>query len=182
MNKDLLYKKEEIKFNSIIKQYQNDFDYITKEGIKGHNPNWPQIPEHPYRILIVGGSGSEETNALLDHEPDIDKFSLYAKDSYEAKYQSLINKRETTGIKYLVDSKAFIEYSNDMDDFYKNIQEYNPNKKSKILIVSDDIIADMLSNKKLNPILTELFSRGRKLNVLLFLSHNLISLFQKTLD
>ena len=182
LKKDLLYKKEEIKFNNIIKQYQNDFDYITKEDIKGHNPNWPQILEHPYRILIVGGSGSGETNALLDHEPDIDKFSLYAKDPYEAKYQLRINKRETTGIKYLVDSKAFIEYSYDMDDFYKNIQEYNPNKKSKILIAFDDIIADMLSNKKLNPIVTELFSRGRKLNVLLFLSHNLISLFQKTLD
>ena len=109
-------------------------------------------------------------------------FFLYAKDPYEAKYQLLVNKRETTGIKYLVGSKAFIEYSNDMDDFYKNIQEYNPNQKSKILIVFDDIIADMLSNKKLNPILTELFSRGRKLNVLLLLSHNLISLFQKILD
>ena len=62
-------------------------------------------------------------------------------------------------------SKAFIEYSNDMDDVSKNIEEYNPNKKQKILIVFDDIIADMLSNKKLNPILTEIFITERKLNI-----------------
>ena len=76
----------------------------------------------------------------------------------------LINKRERAGLKHLNDSKAFIEYSNDMDDIYKNIEEYNPNKKRKILIVFDDMIADMLSNKKLNPVVTELFIRGRKLN------------------
>ena len=62
-------------------------------------------------------------------------------------------------------SKAFIEYSNDMDDVSKNIEEYNPNKKQKILIVFDDIIADMLSNKKLNPKLTEIFITERKLNI-----------------
>ena len=62
-------------------------------------------------------------------------------------------------------SKAFIEYSNDMDDVSRNIEEYNPNKKQKILIVFDDIIADMLSNKKLNPILTELFITKRKLDI-----------------
>ena len=63
-------------------------------------------------------------------------------------------------------SKAFIEYSNDMDDVYKNIEEYNPNKKRKILIVFDDMIADMVFNKKLNPIVTQLVIRGRKLNIL----------------
>ena len=62
-------------------------------------------------------------------------------------------------------SKAFIEYSNDMDDVYKNIEEYNPNKKRKILIVFDDMIADMVCNKKLNPIVTQLIIRGRKLNI-----------------
>ena len=62
------------------------------------------------------------------------------------------------------DSKPFIEYSNDMD-IYKNIEEYNPNKKHKILVVFVDIIADILSNKKLNPIVTKLFIRGRKLNI-----------------
>ena len=63
------------------------------------------------------------------------------------------------------DSKTFIEYSNDMDDTYENIEGYNPNKKHKILIVFDDIIADMLSNKNLTPIVTELFIRGRKWNI-----------------
>ena len=145
-----------------------NFDYITKEDIKEHNPNWSDIPDHPYRILIVGGSASGKTHALLDlmnNEPDIDKSYLYAKDPYEAKYQLLINKRESTGLKYFNDSKAFIEYSNDKDDIYKNIEEYNPNKKRKILIVFGDMITDMLSNKKLNPIVTELFVRGRKLNI-----------------
>ena len=101
---------------------------------------------------MVGGSGSGKTNALLNlinHEPDIDKIYLYAKDPYEAKYQLLINKRESTGLKYFNDSKAFIEYSNDMDDVYKNIEEYNPNKKRRLLIVFHDMIAHMFSNKKL---------------------------------
>ena len=145
-----------------------NFDYITKEDIKEHNPNWPEIPDHPYRILIIGGSGSGKTNALLNlinNEPDIDKISLYAKDPYEAKYQLSINKRENIGLKYLNDLKAFIEYSNDMDNIYKNIEEYNPNKKGKILTVFDDMISDILSNKKLSPVVTELFKRGRKLNI-----------------
>ena len=77
----------------------------------------------------------------------------------------LINKRESTSLKYFNDSKTFIKYSNDLDDIYKNIEKYNPNKKQKILIVFDDIIADMLTNKKFNPIVTELFIRGRKLNI-----------------
>ena len=143
------------------------FDYITKKDIKEHNPNWPEIPDHPYRILIVGGSGSVKTNALLNlinNEPHIGNFFLYAKDPYKAKYQLLVNEKESTGLKYLNDSKAFIGYSNDMDDIYKNIEEYDLNKKPKILIVFDDMIADMLNNKKLSPIVTELFIRGRKLN------------------
>ena len=94
---------------------------------------------------------------LINHQPDIDEIYLYAKDPYEAKYQFLVNKGESTGLKYFVDSRAFIEYQNDMDDIYKNIEGYNPNKKRKILIVFDNMIADMLSNKKLNPIVTELF-------------------------
>ena len=77
-------------------------------------------------------------------------------------YQFLINKRESTGLKHFNDPKAFIEYSNDMQDVYKNIEEYNISKKRKILIVFDDMIADMINNKKLNSIVTELFIRGRK--------------------
>ena len=145
-----------------------NFHDVTKENIKEHNPNWPQIPNHLYRILITGESGSGKTNSLfnlINQQPDIDKIYLYAKDPYEAKYQFLINKRESTELKHLNDSKAFIEYSNDMDDSYKNFEEHNPNKKRKILIVFDDMIADMLSSKKLNLIVTELFIRGRKLNI-----------------
>ena len=108
----------------------------------------------------------EKQNALLNlinYDPDIENIYLYTKDPYKAKYQILINKRESTGLKYLDHSKAFIEHSNDLDYIYKNIEEYNPNKKRKILIIFDDVIGDMLSNKKLNPTLTELFIRGRKL-------------------
>ena len=90
---------------------------------------------------------------------------MYAKDPYEAKYQYLINKRESVGINHFNDPKAFIEYSNDMHDVYKNIDDYNPDKENKILIVFDDMIADMIHNKKLDSIVTELFIRGRKFNV-----------------
>ena len=90
---------------------------------------------------------------------------MYAKDPYDAKYQFLINKRESTVLKHFSDPKAFIEYSNDMEDVYKNIEEYNVDKERKILIVFDDMIADMINNKKLNSIVTELFIRGRKLNI-----------------
>ena len=77
------------------------------------------------------------------------------------------NKREDVGINHFNDPKAFIEYSNDMRHVYKNINYYNPYKENKILIVFDDMIADMINNKKLNSIVTELFIRGRKLNIFL---------------
>ena len=103
-----------------------NIDYITKKDIKKHNLKQPEILHHPYRILINEGSGTRNSNPffnLINHEPDIDKNYLYVKDPYKAKYQLLINKREKTGLKYLNDSKAFIQYSNDMDDIYKNIEE-----------------------------------------------------------
>ena len=146
-----------------------DFDEYTNENVVEHNPKWPYIPDHPYKILIIGGSGSGKTNALLNlinNQPDIDKIYLYAKDPYEKKiYQYLINKREKAGLNHFNDPKAFMEYSNDMQDVYKNIEDYNPMKKRKILIVFDDMIAHMINNNKLNPIVTELFIRGRKLNI-----------------
>ena len=89
---------------------------------------------------------------------------LYTKDPYESKYQYLVNKREGVGINNFNDPKAFIEYSNDMHDVYKNIDEYNPYKENQILIVFDDMIADMIHIKKLNSVVTKLFIRGRKLN------------------
>ena len=81
------------------------------------------------------------------------------------KYQYLINKREKVGLNHFNDPKSFMEYSNDMQDIHKNIEDYNPIKKRKILIVFDDMIADMINNNKLNSIVTELFIRGRKLNI-----------------
>ena len=93
------------------------------------------------------------------------KTYLYSKDPYEAKYQFLINKREGTGLKLFNDTKSFIEYSNDMQVVYKNVQKYNIGKKRKILIVFDDMIVDMINNKKINPVVTELFIRSRKLNI-----------------
>ena len=102
---------------------------------------------------------------LISNQLNIDKIYLYAKDSYEAKYQYLINKREKVGLDHFDTPKSFMEYSNDMQNIYKNIEDYNPGKKRKVLIVFDDMIADMINNKKLNKIVTELFIRGRKLNI-----------------
>ena len=110
-----------------------NFDGYTNENKTKHYSKWPYIPDNPYRILIIGGSGSGKTNALLNlinNQPDIDKIYLYAKDPYEAKYQFLINKRESTGLKHFNDLKAFTEYSNDMQDVYKNIEECNTGKKN----------------------------------------------------
>ena len=125
-------------------------DYVNENKIV-HNKNGPYTPDHPYRILIIGGSESGKTNVLLnliENQPDIDKTYLYVKDPYEAKYQYLINKGEDVGINHFNDPKAFIEYSNHMDNVYKNVNYYNPDKENKILIVFADIIADMNQNKK----------------------------------
>ena len=133
-----------------------NFDDYANENKTKYNSKRPYIPDHPYRILIIGGSGSVKTNALLNlinNHLDFDKIYLYTKDPYEAKYQFLINKRKRTGLKHFNDPKSFIEYSNHMED----IEEYNISKKYEILIVSDDMIADMINNKKLNSIVAELF-------------------------
>ena len=158
MNRYLVCKMEGIKFNNIKNNTKMfNFDDITKKGTKEQNPNWPEISGYPNRILMKNfdGSGFEKTNALLNltnHEANVDKTYLYAKDPWKAKYQLLINKRETTDLKYLNDWKAFIEYSNDINVAYKNIEEHNPNKKGKLLVVFDHMIAGMLS-------------RGRKLDI-----------------
>ena len=102
---------------------------------------------------------------LINNQSDIDKTYLYAKDPYEAKYQYLINNNEKVGLNHYDDPKAFMEYSNDMQDVYKNVQDYIPRKNCKVLIGFDDMVADMINNKKLNLIVTELFIRDRKLNI-----------------
>ena len=101
--------------------------------------------------MIIGSSGSGKTNPLLNlinNQPDIDKIYLHTKDQYEAKYQYLISKMWKVGLNHYDDSKAFIEYSNYMQDVYKNIEEYNLEKKCKVLIAFDDMIADMINDKK----------------------------------
>ena len=95
---------------------------------------------------------------------------MYAKDPYEVKCQHLVNKREKVGLDHFNDTKAFIEYSNGMQVVYKkiecnSIEDYNPNKRRKALIVFDHMIADVINNKKLNPVVTQLFIRGRRLNI-----------------
>ena len=102
---------------------------------------------------------------LINEQKDINKIYLYARDLSESKYEYLIKNRENAAIKHLNDSKAFIECSNTMDDVYENINDYNPNRRRKILIVFDDMIADIMTNKKFQAILKELFIRCRKINI-----------------
>ena len=90
---------------------------------------------------------------------------MYAKDLSEPKYQFLIKKCDDAGIKNLDDPSAFIEYSNTVDDVYNNIDDYNLKRKRKILIVFDYMIADIMTNKKFQAIIKELFIRCRKLNI-----------------
>ena len=145
-------------------------DNNTNENKKEHNEKWPYIPDHQYRILIKGGSGRTQTNTLLNlinEQDDIEKVYLYAKDFIERKYEFLIKKRKNAGTKNLNDPNAFIECSYTMDDVYENINDNNLSRKRKILIVFDDMIAHIMSNKKFQAIIKELFIRCRKLNILL---------------
>ena len=118
--------------------------------------------------MIIDGSGSGKTNALLNlinEQNDIDKVYLYARDLNEPKYEILIKKRKDARIKHLNNPNTFIECSNTMDDVYEKIHDYNSSRKRKILIVFDDMIPDIMTNKKFQAIFKELFIRCRKLNV-----------------
>ena len=141
--------------------------------------NWPYIPDHPCRILITGGSGSGKTKTLINlinKQNYIDKIYLYARDLNEPKYEYLIKKREDVGIKHVNDPNAFIECSNTLDDVYENINDYNSSRRRKILIVFDDMIADIMGNKKFQSIIKELFIRCRKLNIsLVFITQSYFS-------
>ena len=128
-----------------------NFDDIVSENKTVHNKNWPSIPDHPYRILIIGGLGSGKTNALINlinEQNDIDKIYLYARDLNEPKYKILIKKRKDAGIKHLNDPNAFIECSNTIDDVYENIHDYNSSRKRKIFVAFDDMIADIMTNNQ----------------------------------
>ena len=111
-----------------------NFDNYTSENKTEHNSKWPYIPDHSNRIVIIGGFGSRKTNALLNlkkNQEDIDKIYLYAKDPYESKYQYLINIRGKLGLDPFNDPEAFMEYSNDMLDVYKSMEDCNPDTKEK---------------------------------------------------
>ena len=145
-----------------------NLDSIIKENNKKHNEKWPYIPDHPYRIMIIGGSGSGKTNALLNlinEQDDIDKMYLYAKDLNGPRYEFSIKKRENAGIKHLDDPNAFNECFDTMDDVYENINDYNLNRKRKILIVFDDMMADIKGNNEFQAITEEMFIRCKKLNI-----------------
>ena len=120
-----------------------------------------------------------KTNALINlinEQNDIAKIYLYARDLSEPKYEYLIKKREDAAIKHLNNPNAFIERSNTMDDVYDNINDYNSNRRRKILIVFDDMIADIMTNKRFQAIIKELFIRCRKLNIsLVFITQSYFS-------
>ena len=147
-----------------------NLDDITNENNEDHNLKWQYIPDHPYRMLIIGGFGSGKTNALLnlieeqDSDSLIDKIYLYAKDLNELKYQFLIKKGEDVGIKHLNDSKAFTEYSQWMIMFTITLI-ITAHQEKKNLILFDDMIVDIMTNKKFQAIIKELFIRCRKLNI-----------------
>ena len=134
----------------------------NKNKSSSKNDDWP------FRILIIGPSGSGKTNTLLhliDNLHPIDKIYLYAKDIHETKYEYLINKREQAGIKNLNDVHAFIEHSDDMNNVLDDINNYNKNRDKKVLIVFDDMIADIEYNKNFKRIIKELFYRACKINI-----------------
>ena len=110
-----------------------------------HNPNWPYISDHPYIILIIGGSGSGKTKALLNFI--FKKIYLHVKDPFKWKYQLLIYGREKVRIKNFKNPKVFIDYSQTIDNVYENLEDYNPTKKRRVLIIFDDMMADLEANK-----------------------------------
>ena len=145
-----------------------NFDEYYDEKPKEHNPDWPCTPDLPFRALIVGSTGTGKTNLLLNlikrimsnDSTIIDKIYLYVKDPDEPKYRHFINRRQKVGEEY-GDPDGFIEVSSNLEDVYDIIEDYNPDKDKNILIVFDDMITEQNIPHKV----TELFIRGRKLNI-----------------
>ena len=157
-------------FNSLNKSLIFNLDNLTE---KDENNDWP------YRKLIIGPSGSGKTNYLLSliqkGNNIIDKIYLYAKDLEESKYKFLINKREQAGINFNNDHNAFIQYSNSMDDILLILKIIIKKRRRKVLRVFDDMISHVMSDKKAQQILKDLFIRCRKLNIsLCFLTQYLL--------
>ena len=131
---------------------------LNLDDVVSNNNSYLERNDWPFRMLIIGPSGYGKTNTLLHLKNNlypIDKICLYAKDIGEDKYNYLINKREQAGIKNLNDPKAFIEYSDDMSDALNDINNYNKNRDKKVLIVFDDMIADIEYNKDFKRIIKE---------------------------
>ena len=147
-----------------------NLDNITNKNNKKHKEKLPYIPDHPYITFIIGGSESEKTNALLNFikgQENIDKIYLYAKDLSEPRHEFLIKKSADPGKQHLNDSNAFIDFSNTVDEVFENVDNYNPCRKKKILVLLDEMIADIMTNKKRQAIIKEKFNRCRKFNTLL---------------
>ena len=112
-----------------------------------HSPSWLYIPDHPYRVLIIVGTGSGKINVLLNlikhQQHDTDKIYWYFKDPFESKYQVLVNGKEKVRIEHGKNPKSYIDYSQTIDDAYERLEGYNPTNRRKALIVFDFIIADI---------------------------------------
>ena len=170
-------------FYNIPKMF--NLDDFTNRNNEHHNKKWQYIPDHSYRMLTIENLDREKLIICLfdkrTSDCPIDKIYLFARNLNEPKYHLLIKKREEAVI-YINELKAFIEYSNTMDDAYNSISNYNPKRKRKILIVFDGMIAYINTNKTFHAIVKKLIFRCRKLDIelsLLFLSHNISFLFQK---
>ena len=133
---------------TMMKNYEHSFE------IK-HNPNCPYIPDYPNRIWIIGGPGSGKINLFLNlkknhQRTDIEKIYSYVKNKFESKYQLLINGREKSEIKISKNSKAFIDFSQTIDDVYENLEDCSQAKKRRESIMFNDMVADMELNEKLS--------------------------------
>ena len=148
----------------------NNYKMLNLDDIVSNKKGMSSLERNdwPFRMLIIGSSGSGKINTLLhliNNFHPIDKIHLYAKDIGEEKYNYLINKSKQAGIKNLNDPKAFIDYSNDMSNAPDDINYYNKNRDKKVLIIFDDMIADIEYNTDFKKIIKKLFFMGRKIIV-----------------